>query len=155
MREGLCDGPQLGPAAPPAEIVRKNLNVVRRGATPGAPCGFGGVRNGPNLLFVSAGAGLPRLPDILGVPVINRTDFPQSARYSYVLEFQPDERTPGARRGQSWIDHDTQLAADPASVPPAPDIVTALERQLGLRLEPARQPREYIVIDAIKRLDPN
>ena len=32
-----------------------------------------------------------------------------------------------------------------------PVIVTALERQLGLRLEPARQPREYIVIDAIQR----
>ena len=154
MREGLCDGPQLGPAPPPAEIVRKNLDVVRRGATPGAPCGFGGVPNGPNILFVSAGAGLAFLRDILGVPVINRTDFPQSARYSYVLEFQPDERTPGAR-GYSRIDHDAQLAANPASVPPAPDIVTALERQLGLRLEPARQPREYIVIDAIQRPSAN
>ena len=151
MREGPCDGPQLGPAAPPAELVRKQLDVVRRGATPGAPCGIGGVLNGPNILLVSAGAGLPLLREILGVPVINRTDFPQSARYSYVLEFQPDERTPGARKGTSRIDRDAQLAADPASVPPAPDIVTALERQLGLRLEPTRQPREYIVIDAIQR----
>ena len=48
-----------------------------------------------------------------------------------------------------------QIAADPSSVQPAPNLFTALEQQLGLRLEPTQVPRDYIVIDAIKRLDPN
>ena len=50
---------------------------------------------------------------------------------------------------------DMQIAADPSSVPPAPNLFTALEQQLGLRLEPTQVPRDYIVIDAIRRPDPN
>jgi uncharacterized protein (TIGR03435 family) len=48
-----------------------------------------------------------------------------------------------------------QIAADPSRVQPAPDLFTALEQQLGLRLEPTQEPRDYIVIDAIRRLEPN
>jgi uncharacterized protein (TIGR03435 family) len=40
-------------------------------------------------------------------------------------------------------------------VQPAPNLFTALEQQLGLRLEPSQVRREYIVVDAIKRLEPN
>lgn len=52
-------------------------------------------------------------------------------------------------------DPDLRIATDPSSVQPAPDLFTALERQLGLRLEPEPVPRDDIVIDAIKRPDPN
>ena len=51
---------------------------------------------------------------------------------------------PAARPGM-------QISADSSSVPPAPPLEIALEQQLGLRLEPAQAPREYIVIDAIER----
>ena len=37
----------------------------------------------------------------------------------------------------------------------APSILTALEQQLGLKLEPIRVPREFIVIDHIERPSPN
>jgi uncharacterized protein (TIGR03435 family) len=48
-----------------------------------------------------------------------------------------------------------QMASDPSAVPPAADLFTALEQQLGLRLEPAQVPREFIVIDHIERPSPN
>ena len=44
---------------------------------------------------------------------------------------------------------------NPSSVQPAPNLFIALEQQLGLRLERTQVPREYIVIDAIRRPDPN
>jgi uncharacterized protein (TIGR03435 family) len=34
-------------------------------------------------------------------------------------------------------------------------LFTALEQQLGLRLVPQQTPRDYIVIDAIRRPGPN
>ena len=51
--------------------------------------------NGPNLLFVGAGTGVPALGGILGAPVIDRTGIPDTVRFNYVLEFAPDERTAG------------------------------------------------------------
>ena len=45
--------------------------------------------------------------------------------------------------------------SDPSTVPRAPGIVTALEEQLGLRLERVRAPREFIVIDQVERPTPN
>jgi hypothetical protein len=40
-------------------------------------------------------------------------------------------------------------------VPLAPTIFVALEEQLGVKLEPAQTPREFIVIDAVERPSPN
>jgi uncharacterized protein (TIGR03435 family) len=113
--------------------------------------------NGPNRILVSEGApvrGLVQtLEGILGTQVIDRTGIPGTS-FTYALEFVLDDRT----RRNPWRAIATdlvQIAADPSSVPPAPNLFTALEQQLGLRLEPAQVPRDYIVIDAIRRLEPN
>jgi uncharacterized protein (TIGR03435 family) len=68
--------------------------------------------------------------------------------YNFILEFVIDENTPG----QVFV---PQRAENPDAVPKGQTIFAALEEQLGLRLEPARAPREYIVIDAIERPAPN
>jgi len=71
------------------------------------------------------------------------------------LEFALDERTNRNPIG-AISDGPLQMAAEPSSVPPAPNLFNALEQQLGLRLEPSEQvTREYIVIDAIRRPGPN
>jgi uncharacterized protein (TIGR03435 family) len=162
MKEGTCTPPDASfvrpgltgdPARSMIEAVRKNLEATRRGASTAAPCGFNSVANGPNLLFVGAGAGVPPLSLILGVPVIDRTDIPTTTRFNSVLEFVPDESTPGplGRLPPPAL----QLANEPSAVPRAPDIFTALEAQLGLRLEQARAPREFIVIDHVERPSAN
>jgi uncharacterized protein (TIGR03435 family) len=134
------------------DLVRWNLDAARRGDATTGLCGLGIADNGPNRIFVSAGAGLPPLQGTLEAPVTNRTGIPDTRRFNYALEFLVEQtRNPFAAIATDPL----QIAADPSSVQPAPNLFTALEQQLGLRLERTQVPREYIVIDAIRRPDPN
>ena len=74
-------------------------------------------------------------------PVINRTGI--EGRFDLRLEFAPDESTPGMR-------------LPPSDDPPgAPSVFQAIQQQLGLKLEPARGPGEFLVIDHIERPSEN
>ena len=158
MKKGTCvpPNPPPSPGARGSTVdgVRRNVDAARRGATTIGPCGFSGAVNGRNLIFVGAGAGVPPLGGFLGVPVIDRTGIPASTRFNYVLEFTPDETTPGQLSRIPDLPG-LQIATDPSAVPPAASLRTVLEEQFGLRLEPAQAPREFIVIDAIERPGPN
>ena len=78
--------------------------------------------------------------------VFDRTS--NTDKFNVVLEFVLDENTPGPR----FL---TPAPAQPSDVPLAATIFTALEEQLGLKLEPAKAPREFIVIDRVERPSPN
>ena len=67
----------------------------------------------------------------------------------------PFRRAPADRAYGAIASPLLQMADNPSSVQPAPNLFTALEQQLGLRLVPEQITREYIVIDAIRRPDPN
>jgi len=134
------------------DLVRRNLDAARRGDATTGLCGLGIADNGPNRIFVSAGAGLPPLQGTLEAPVTNRTGIPDTRRFNYALEFLVEQtRNPFAAIATDPL----QIAADPSSVQPAPNLFTALEQQLGLRLERTQVPREFIVIDQIERPGPN
>jgi uncharacterized protein (TIGR03435 family) len=140
------------------DVARRNLDAARRGDATTGLCGTGIAYNGPNRVIVGAGMqpGFARvLRGILGAPVTDRTGIPNEKRFNYALEFLRDEQTKNPFSRNVPAEVDMQIAADPSSVPPAPDLFTALEQQLGLRLEPAQVPRDYIVLDAIRRLEPN
>ena len=152
MKEGTCTpaDPDAGRALTnTADMVRRNLAAARRGETTVGPCGYYGAMNGPNMLFVGAGAGVPRMGPP-GAAVLDRTGLPATARFNYVLEYAPDDAA--ASRA---LPADIQIAADPASVPRAPSLSTALEQQLGLKLEPAKAQRQFLVVDHLERLSPN
>ena len=157
MKEGICTPPE--PGAPPSrstmDVVRKNLDAARRGATTASPCGLVFAANGPNQLNVGAGAGVPPLSGILGVPVIDRTAIPATTRFNYVLEFASDDNTKGPLGRALSIPPELQVASDPAGVSRAPSIFTAIEEQLGLRLQPSRAPQGFIVIDRVERPNPD
>ena len=101
---------------------------------------------GPNRTFDA----LPMLLDGLALfldsllerPVVNKTRIP--GMFDLHLEFSPEG---------------TALAADPAVAvldpPAAPSIFTALQEQLGLRLEPAKGPGEFLVIDHVEKPSEN
>jgi uncharacterized protein (TIGR03435 family) len=140
------------------DVARRNLDAARRGDATTGLCGTGIAYNGPNRVIVGAGMqpGFARvLRGILGAPVTDRTGIPNEKRFNYALEFLRDEQTKNPFSRNMPAEVDMQIAADPSSVPPAPNLFTALEQQLGLRLEPAQVPREFIAIDHIERPSPN
>ncbi|MGH9239845.1 MAG: TIGR03435 family protein [Vicinamibacterales bacterium] len=159
MKEGVCNGTprpvglgETGFARWQLDLVRQNLDAARRGDATTGSCGLGVADNGPNRMFVGAGAGKPPLQGTLEAPVFDRTGIPNTTRFNYALEFLVEQTIHPFRA----ISGDPlQIADNPSSVQPAPNLFTALEQQLGLRLERTQVPREYIVIDAIRRPDPN
>jgi uncharacterized protein (TIGR03435 family) len=70
--------------------------------------------------------------------------------FDFRLEFSPDASTPGFGPGRSAID-----GADSPALPDAPSIFTALEDQLGLKLQPANGTSEVLVIDEVERPSEN
>jgi bla regulator protein blaR1 len=78
-------------------------------------------------------------------PVIDTTGI--TGRFDIHLEFARDENTPGLRPG-----------GDVAGVPEpnaGQSIFTVLQQQLGLKLVPAKGPREFLVIDHVEKPSEN
>jgi uncharacterized protein (TIGR03435 family) len=165
MREGICTRSET-PSVPGgraaqntanAAAVRRNLDAVRRGEPVTGRCGGAGAAlNGPNLLVVGAGLPVEPFAEILAegleVPVIDQTGIPGTALFNFVLEFALDDSLRREFREQlAAAGNELQIASDPSTVPRAPALVTAVEEQLGLRLERIRAPREFIVIDRAER----
>jgi uncharacterized protein (TIGR03435 family) len=171
MKEGTCT-PGPSPAPPPGDraataataarrnvdVVRQNLDAARRGAPISGFCGIAPAMNGPNQVIVMNGFRASEinviLSRLLDTPIVNRTGIPDTASFSFVLEFDPDD-SQSREYLKQVASGDRQIADDPSTVPRAPGIVTALEEQLGLRLERVRVPREFIVIDQVERPTPN
>jgi uncharacterized protein (TIGR03435 family) len=131
-------GAPLSPSPP--------IDSVRRGEKPA--CGLSIKGNDSTIALVGGATGLPPmglLGEILGARVIDRTDIPSTARFNYLVEFAPDERTAGPLGGRG------RAGVQQPDSPRASDIFTAFKEELGLQLEAVQAPREYIVIDRIER----
>ena len=135
--------------APPRQVAD-----VRRGEKPS--CGMWGHRNGPNQVFLAGDVPIEALVMFLGaqlgqVRVLDKTGL--TDRFNFLLEFAIDDNAPGPPTQGGPLPDPLGLAA--RDVPRAATVFTALEEQLGLRLEPAQAPREFIVIDRVERPSPN
>jgi uncharacterized protein (TIGR03435 family) len=100
--------------------------------------------HGPNTTWTWGGGTLQalayRLSSALGHYVLDQTGVKDE--FIIRLEFHPDETTPEIK----WSnDADT-------SAPQAASIFTALEQQIGVKVEKAKGPRGYLVIDHVERL---
>jgi uncharacterized protein (TIGR03435 family) len=132
----------------------RGFEEVRRGQKPS--CGMWGRRNGPNMVYVAGAVPLDALTRSLafhlgGVRVIDRTG--TGDRFNFILEFAIDENTPGPRLAGNRplpVEH-----VEPSDIPPAATIFSAIEEQLGLKLESAKAPREFLVIDHVERPTPD
>ena len=142
VQEGSCE------PRPPMTGAR-SVADVRRGEKPS--CGFYGRRNGPNMVSVAGGATLENLTllgrNLGGLQVFDKTGI--TDRFDFILEYAIDENTPGDPKSPD------RSNADPSDMPRAATIFTALEEQLGLKLEPTKAPRGFTVIDHVERLSPN
>ena len=69
-----------------------------------------------------------------------------TGRYSFTLEFTPDQAPPGG----------FQLNGGPVSInPDGPSLFTALQEQLGLKLDAQRGPVETLVVDSVEQPTPD
>ena len=118
--------------------------------TPGQPpqlfCGsfIGSSRGGFNLLdakSVSISQLIPMLSGMLGRAVIEKTGL--TGTYDVHFEWTPD---------QGQIAQNQSLTPD---VPTGPSIFTALQEQLGLKLESQKGPVEVLVIDHVEKPSEN
>ena len=134
-------GPNLRPAQADCDALRmQSVDTARAGQPspyPAAtltwiPCG---LRNAPGRL-VSGGYGfaefLGALSAQLGRPAVDRTGL--SGKWDFFVTYAPNGLTAGAAPDTS-----------------APDLFTALEEQLGLKLESTLGPADVFVIDRLER----
>ena len=83
------------------------------------------------------------------LPVVDQTGL-GGARFSFVIKFTPD----------SWmhpvgnsLPPDAQAAAIDPTAPP--DLFSAMERQLGLRLRKTKAPVDVMIVDKVEKPSPN
>jgi uncharacterized protein (TIGR03435 family) len=112
------------------------------------PCGF--PRIGMSGMIDAAKVGMPQmvgtLAAVVGRPVIDQTGF--MGTFDVHLKFTPDTNTQGLPGGALG-------AAPPAPDPSRPDIFSALQEQLGLKLTSSKGPVEVLVIEHAERPSAN
>lgn len=112
-------------------------------------CNRGGVggRTGPNTTLNAEPATIDEFCKLLGLvldrPVIDKSGL--TGKYNFHLSFLIDETTPGVLTG----------FGPPSEDAPAASIFTVVQEQLGLKLEPTKGPREFLVIDHVERPSEN
>ncbi len=79
----------------------------------------------------------------MGRPVIDKTGLGDTAKYDFTLTYAPD---PSQLQGLAGGAPNSQPAD-----PEAPSLFTAVQEQLGLKLESGKGPVEIIVLDHIER----
>jgi uncharacterized protein (TIGR03435 family) len=93
---------------------------------------------------------LSRLPDI-GRLVVNQTGI--EGNYDLVLEYAPDQSQAAVFKRPE--DGKPEVASALPPEPSGPSVFTALQEQLGLKLESIKAPVDVIVIDHIERPSEN
>jgi uncharacterized protein (TIGR03435 family) len=108
------------------------------------PCGFG--RLAPGLVAVSGrtlAQFVTTLSDLARRPVIDKTGL--TGLYDFALKFAPETAGTAGPFGM------LPGAPPPPIDPDAPSFVTAVQEQLGLKLESARGPVEVVVINKFEK----
>lgn len=118
------------------------------------PCRISMESEGQKIVILNEGVTLDEFSNgplnALSRPVVNRTGL--SGRFDIRLRYTPDESTPGIFQLLQRQKARLQLPDDQE---PGPTIFTALQDQLGLKLEATRGPREFLVIDHAERPSAN
>jgi uncharacterized protein (TIGR03435 family) len=141
MEDGDCQKPETGPGG-------RGMIVRTLGQGDKPYCGWmGGDPHGPNRTVLGGGVPISRLADFLSMFVMDRHVIDKTGLTTVVnihLEYAPDDNTPcEGPPARCQVD----LNSD---IPAGPTIFTALEQQLGLKLESTKAPHGYIAIDHVE-----
>ena len=126
----------------PVDCKTDSKAVVRKGDAPACSWLLIGKAGTGMVTYQSGGVNLDELAKTLtrrvGRPVINRTGL--AGEFQFEL---------------SWLQDMPAAAAAPAAANDGPSLFTALQEQLGLKLESSRGPVEFLVIESVERPTPN
>jgi len=141
-KDGGCIkfGPDSPPPPPPSP-----------GQLPPILCG--GFLRAPNLLQagkVDMKQLVNVLSDVLGRPVIDKTGF--TGTFDVKLEFSPEGTSFGGGFGRGGV---ALIGGPPPGDDAKPSIFTAVQDQLGLKLESQKGPGEVLVIDHAEKASEN
>jgi uncharacterized protein (TIGR03435 family) len=139
---------KLGPQLHPSTVDCAAIATARGGSAGPPPAGTDRPRCGIRAAggqMIAGGLPLSQLASLLSSivqrVVIDKTGL--TGNFDFELKWTPD-RTPAG----------TPASAAPSD-PDAPSIFTALQEQLGLKLESAKNPVEVLVVDHVERLIPD
>ncbi|HZQ44660.1 MAG TPA: TIGR03435 family protein [Acidobacteriaceae bacterium] len=128
-------------------VAKTGSKLMKSGADPNSPPGMGGppgqmrMRNGSMEEFAMMMQG------ILDRPVLDQTGLKD--RYDLMLRWTPDESQYGGRIPP-------QNTADNAATADAPPpLFTAIQEQLGLKLEATKAPAKVLVIESVEKPSAN
>ena len=149
--------PRVDEASCLPDCLRRRRSLAQAGKQRANLCGsqmWGRKRDAPGLVLendrgitlATFATGLTRVMDR---PVIDKTGL--SALFDFRVQFSPDESTPafmpgGVLKGSGGPPRGPGVAIDPSG----PSYFTAIQEQLGLKLEPAKGPGDFLVIDGIQ-----
>lgn len=112
-----------------------------------------GFRKGPNTGLNAQSNTLDEfcvlLSHLVDRPVINKTGIP--GKFDIQLEFAVDESTPRFLPGGDMA----QTIVQPSNDPAGPSVFTAVQQELGLKLDPTKGPGDFLVIDHVERPSAN
>jgi bla regulator protein blaR1 len=144
-RPGGKPGSSLTPSAEDCAATAaaaRSASAPGRGGEPPFICGMqfgaGRIRFGGYPLTLLANG----LANQVGRAVVDRTGL--TGNWNFELTYAPDARPPASS------------AADAAPIDPdAPNLFTALQEQLGLKLESTKGPVEVLIIERVERPTPD
>ena len=139
FEEGSCTPATTFPPPPPAPGEPPACNAMEVLLKPPA-LGGGGIVNVQSRTLDDFSKTLGR---IMGRVVVNKTGIP--GKFYFYMEFTPDETTPGIG-----------IRSAPSDEPPGGrSIFTAIQEDLGLKLESAKGPGEFLILDSVERPSEN
>ena len=143
--KGGCTPPDLTKVPPPPPAPGQQFCDYRVGRG-----------KGPGLTVDAQGRSLDEFSRLLGValdrPVVNRTGV--TGVFDIHVEFATDSTTPNFLPGGP-LDSPGGPPTVPADPSGGPSIFTAIQEQLGLKLEPIKEPGQFLVIDSVERPSEN
>lgn len=126
-------GPKLkdsGPDDPASTAPRRRGLMMNRGKLTGTDAQLSGL--------------VTLLSRQLGRPIVDKTGL--TGNYDFTLEWAPDDGGPAPPKPQDGSATSTANAPDPGA-----SVFTALQEQLGLKLESTKGPVDVVVIDHIEK----
>jgi uncharacterized protein (TIGR03435 family) len=157
-----CSKKSLPEPTPPSEEEQKKIfESIMKGVPPqfskGRPGTISVQANGDNFELNAPGASMgsfaTQLTNFVNRRIIDRTAI--DGLYDITLRFASDPQMGGITDQAFGALRQIRPPANPAASPTGPAIFTALEEQLGLKLEPNKAQLEYFVIDSIEKPSEN